>query len=75
MIFMRVYIAAGCKKPVRRLWISSMTDEAIRDGFRSLKDNAAYHNMYLSAKCRSEADWLVGYPNKRFIRVKCQKVA
>lgn len=45
---------------VRRLWISSMTDEAIRDGFASLQDNASYQRLYQSARCRSEADWLVG---------------
>ena len=45
---------------IRRLWISSMTDDAIRDGFASLKDNGQYQRLYQSAKCRSEADWLVG---------------
>ena len=45
---------------IRRLWISSMTDEAIRDGFATLKDNAQYQRLYQSALCRSEADWLVG---------------
>lgn len=45
---------------IKRLWISSMTDEAIRDGFASLKDNAQYQRLYQSARCRSEADWLVG---------------
>ena len=48
----------NCK--VQRLWISSMTDEAIRDGFASLKDNQEYQRLYQSARCRSEADWLVG---------------
>lgn len=45
---------------IRRLWISSMTDEAIKEGFTSLKDNAQYQRLYQSARCRSEADWLVG---------------
>lgn len=45
---------------IRRLWISSMTDEAIKEGFASLKDNAQYQRLYQSARCRSEADWLVG---------------
>lgn len=45
---------------IKRLWISSMTDEAIREGFASLKDNAQYQRLYQSARCRSEADWLVG---------------
>ena len=45
---------------IQRLWISSMTDEAIREGFAALKDNQQYQRLYQSARCRSEADWLVG---------------
>ena len=60
LIFRYIYEMAGCKKPFDRLWISSMTDEAIRDGFAHLKPGAQYDALYLSAKCRSEADWLVG---------------
>ena len=60
LIFRYIYQMAGCKKPFDRLWISSMTDEAIRTGFASLKPGAAYDALYESARCRSEADWLVG---------------
>lgn len=60
LIFRYIYEYAKCKKPFSRLWISSMTDEAIRDGFSKLKDGKEYDKLYASAKCRSEADWLVG---------------
>ena len=60
LIFRYIYEMAGCRKPVRRLWISSMTDEAIREGFASLKPSAAYDTLFESARCRSQADWLVG---------------
>ena len=60
LIFRYIYQMAGCKKPFDRLWISSMTDEAIREGFARLQPGAAYNALYQSAKCRSEADWLVG---------------
>lgn len=60
LIFRYIYQMAGCKKPFQRLWISSMTDEAIRAGFASLKPGSAYDALYESARCRSEADWLVG---------------
>ncbi len=60
LIFRYIYEVAKCKKPFQRLWISSMTDIAIKEGFANLKDGRAYDNLYLSAKCRSEADWLVG---------------
>jgi DNA topoisomerase-3 len=60
LIFRYIYQYVGCKKPFQRLWISSMTDAAIQDGFTALKDGAFYDSLYLSAKCRSEADWLVG---------------
>lgn len=51
---------AGCRKPVKRLWISSQTDKAIREGFASLKDGRDYIPLYQSAVCRAEADWMVG---------------
>lgn len=51
---------SGIRKPLKRLWISSVTDQAIRQGFQSLKDGKAYENLYASAVARSEADWLVG---------------
>lgn len=60
LIFRYIYQKAGCKKPVERLWISSMTDAAIRQGFAELKPSAYYDALYESARCRSEADWLVG---------------
>ncbi len=60
LIFRYIYQMAGCKKPVRRLWISSMTDEAIREGFSAMKPASAYDALYDSARCRAEADWLVG---------------
>lgn len=60
LIFRYIYHMAGCQKPFERLWISSMTDEAIRAGFESLKPGSHYDALYESARCRSEADWLVG---------------
>lgn len=60
LIFRYIYEQAKSNKPFERLWISSMTDEAISDGFSKLKDGKYYDNLYLSAKCRSEADWIVG---------------
>ena len=60
LIFRYLYQQAGCDKPFDRLWISSMTDEAIREGFDSLQPGSAYDRLYQSARCRSEADWLVG---------------
>ena len=55
----------GNKKPVRRLWISSVTDKAIREGFKNLKDGRAYLNLYAAAEARAEADWLVGMNGTR----------
>lgn len=60
LIFRFVMEKAGCKKPVKRLWISSMEESAIRKGFESLKDGADYDSLYQSALCRAKADWLVG---------------
>ena len=60
LIFRYIYRMAGCRKPVERLWISSMTDAAIRQGFAELKPSYYYDALYESARCRSEADWLVG---------------
>lgn len=60
LIFRLIYEKSGCKKPVDRLWISSMTDAAINEGFSSLKPDSAYDGLYHSAACRSQADWLVG---------------
>ena len=60
LIFRFVYEVAGCKKPIRRLWISSMEESAIREGFLHLKDGKEYDPLYQSALCRAKADWLIG---------------
>ena len=65
LIFRRIYQMAGCRKPFRRLWISSMTEEAIAEGFVNLRDGADYDGLYASALCRSDADWLVGMNGSR----------
>ncbi|WP_326906585.1 DNA topoisomerase 3 [Sedimentibacter sp. MB31-C6] len=70
LIFGYVYINSGCKKPVKRLWISSMTDEAIQEGFDNLRDNKDFFSLYQSARSRSEADWLVGINATRLFTVK-----
>lgn len=61
---------AGVKKPIKRLWISSQTDKAIKDGFRNLKPSSQYDNLYKAAKCRSEADWVVGLNITRALTCK-----
>ena len=60
LIFRFVYEVAGCKKPMRRLWISSMEESAIKAGFASLKDGREYDDLYSSALCRAKADWIIG---------------
>ncbi|HTM98625.1 MAG TPA: DNA topoisomerase III [Pedobacter sp.] len=60
LIFRYIYYFLKCKKPFKRLWISSQTDEAIKDGFRNLKPGTDYDSLFNSAHCRSESDWLVG---------------
>ena len=60
LIFRFVYDVAGCKKPMRRLWISSMEESAIKAGFASLKDGKEYDPLYSSALCRAKADWIIG---------------
>ena len=60
LIFRYIYEQAGCSKPVSRLWISSMTDEAIRAGFDALRPASDYDALYRSARCRADADWLIG---------------
>ena len=60
LIFRYIYHHAECTAPIKRLWISSQTDAAIKKGFASLKDGTEYENLYQAARCRSEADWLVG---------------
>ncbi|MCL2457223.1 MAG: DNA topoisomerase III, partial [Defluviitaleaceae bacterium] len=60
LIFRYIYKWAGCKKSVKRLWISSLTDAAISEGLAKMKPSDEYNNLYASARCRAEADWLVG---------------
>lgn len=66
LIFRLVYNQAGCKKPFERLWISSMEDKAIKEGFANLKPGAEYGDLYEAALCRERADWLVGINATRF---------
>lgn len=61
---------AGCRKPIRRLWISSVTDKAIREGFAKLRDGHEYDKLYDAAMCRAEADWLVGINATRALTCK-----
>ncbi|MCJ7856290.1 DNA topoisomerase III [Lachnospiraceae bacterium NSJ-143] len=70
LIFRYIYEYVKCKKPFKRLWISSMTDEAIKEGFLLLKDSGEYDSLYQSAKCRSEADWLVGMNASRAYTIR-----
>ena len=67
LIFRLVYKHCGCALPVKRLWISSLEESAIRDGFDSLHDGAEFDRLYLAALCRTEADWLVGFNASRFM--------
>ena len=64
-IFRRVYALAGSKLPIKRLWISSMEDVAIQQGFENLKDGAAYDNLFAASECRAKADWLIGMNGTR----------
>ena len=69
LIFRLVYEAAGCSKPFSRLWISSMEDAAIREGFADLRPGADYDPLYQSALCRQKADWLIGINASRLFSV------
>ena len=69
LIFRLVYELAGCTKPILRLWISSMEDAAIREGFQNLRPGAEYEALYQSALCRQKADWLVGINATRLFSV------
>ena len=69
LIFRTVYDMAGCSKPTKRLWISSMEDEAIHQGFADLKPGRDYDGLHQSALCRSKADWLVGINATRLFSV------
>jgi len=69
LIFRLTYNMAGCRKPMKRLWISSMEESAIRDGFNNLRPGSDYDKLYHSALCRQEADWLVGINGTRLFTV------
>ena len=69
LIFRYIYQHLGCRKPFDRLWISSLTDKAIREGLSNLKPGSSYDNLYYSAKARSEADWLVGINASRALSI------
>ena len=73
LIFRFVYQMAGCEKPFKRLWISSMEDSAIKDGFAHLKPGTDYDPLYQSALCRAKADWLVGINATRLFSVLYHK--
>ena len=73
LIFRFVYQMAGCTKPVKRLWISSMEDAAIREGFANLRPDSDYDALYQSALCRAKADWLVGINATRLFSVLYHK--
>ena len=69
LIFRWIYAHLGCRKPFYRLWISSLTDKAIREGMANLKSGNHYDSLYYSAKARSEADWLVGINASRALSI------
>lgn len=71
LIFRYILTLTGCTgKPARRLWLSSLTPQAIKDAFASLKPLSAYDNLYAAARCRSEADWIVGINGTRYFTVR-----
>ena len=70
LIFRNMYAMTGCKKPILRLWISSMEDAAIEQGFRELKAGEEYDNLFAAARCREWADWLVGINATRLFSVR-----
>ena len=69
-IFRYVYNLVKCQKPVKRLWISSLEESAIRDGFHKLKNSSVYDNLYQAGFCRAKADWLVGMNSSRLFSVR-----
>ena len=69
-IFRYVYNLVKCQKPVKRLWISSLEESAIRDGFYKLKSSSVYDNLYQAGFCRAKADWLVGMNGSRLFSVR-----
>lgn len=70
LIFRYIYELVGLGKPIQRLWVSSQTEKALKDGFAKLKDGHEYDNLYFAARCRSEADWLVGINATRYYTLK-----
>lgn len=74
LIFRLVYEMAGCDKPIKRLWLSSMEESAICDGFNNLKPGYMYNDLYQSALCRQQADWLVGINGTRLFTVLYNKL-
>lgn len=73
LIFRLVYEKAGCKKPVKRLWISSMESKVIKQGFENLKDGSYYDDLFQSALCRAQADWIIGINASRLFSVLYNK--
>lgn len=69
LIFRYIYDYVGCTLPFERLWISSLTDRAIKDGFKTLRPGSDYDNLYASAKARSQADWLVGINSSQALSI------
>lgn len=69
LVFRYIYNYLKCKKPFSRLWISSMTDKAIREGFQNLKDGSCYDGLFLAAQARSQADWLLGINASRALHI------
>jgi DNA topoisomerase-3 len=65
LIFRYIYTHSGTKKPIKRMWLQSMTPDAIKAGYDDLKEGAAFHNLYDAAVCRSESDWLMGINGSR----------
>ena len=74
LIFQRVYVLAGCRKPVKRLWISSMEDAAIQKGFQTMKSEEEYKNLCMAAVCRAQADWLIGMNGRELLDKACTHV-
>lgn len=71
LIFRHILSLSGCEdKPIRRLWLSSLTPEAVHEAFKALKDGHEYDNLYAAARCRSEADWIVGLNATRYYTVR-----
>lgn len=69
LIFRYIYKYLECRKPFKRLWVSSLTEKAIKQGFQNLQDGESFDNLYYSAKCRSEADWLIGMNATRALTI------